>query len=338
MNTELYIENELIDLDDAVHFAITKEFEQVSNPTLVINDWSKSVSIPGTANNNRIFGHIYHPDMQIVGSQGSPIFVNFDPTKKLDMRLMYNGSLLLSGYAKIIEAKQSKGKIYYTCTLNAQLGKIFQEFANIRFDMPSDSSTTDDLKYVIDTSAFFTEVMDCSHMNNLWMHDQVQAGIYDASDNINPYLQAYDIINFTPNNAYVDGFDYKTYQIDSNRSELFTDRLGYNQPSLISQIPADTIYPDGLKPREIGEYRTYNQLPYIYFNKLFQIVAKKAYDLTGYKFILDTDWFFQNNPYWYKSVVMLQPLNYHNEEMQDIKKTNTYNKANVYLPIPGETQ
>lgn len=269
INTELYIENELIDIDESVHFAITKQYEDITNPTVLINDWSKSVNIPGTIRNNKFFGHIYNPDMQIVNSSLSPTYINFDPTRKLEMRLMYNGSLLMNGYAKITEIKQTKGKIYYVCTLSGQLGRIFQDFAKIRFDLPTDTSTTEDIDYVIDTSAFFTEVMDCSHMNRLWMHDQVQQGVYDTSDNINPYLQAYDVINFTPNNAYVDDFEYGTYQVNRNQAEEFTTRLEYGQPALVSQVPADTIYPDGLKPREIGEYRTYNNLPFIYFNKLF---------------------------------------------------------------------
>jgi len=47
-NTELYIENTLIELDSAVHFAITKTFEDITNPAIIINDWSKSIDIPGT--------------------------------------------------------------------------------------------------------------------------------------------------------------------------------------------------------------------------------------------------------------------------------------------------
>jgi len=51
-NTELYIENTLIELDSAVHFAITKTFDDITNPTVLINDWSKSIDIPGTQANN----------------------------------------------------------------------------------------------------------------------------------------------------------------------------------------------------------------------------------------------------------------------------------------------
>ena len=329
-NTQLYLENHLIELDETVHFAITKTFEDLTNPTVMINDWSKTIDIPGTSSNNKFFGHIYNPDMQIVSSSTSFTYVNFDPTRKLDMRLIYDGMLLMSGYAKVTQIKHAKGKIYYNCTLNAQMGKIFQELSKIRFDMPTDTSTTEDIKYVIDTSAFFIEKMDVNHMNSLWMTDQLQQGVYDVSDNINPNLRSSDIISFTPNNAYNEDFDYETFQVNKNHSMTFKETLENHQPSLVSQIPADSIYPNGPKPREIGEYRTYNQLPYIYFNKLFQIVTHKAYELTGYRFRLPFRWFSNNNPYWYRTVLMLQPLQYHNEQLKDDSNSNIYNNIAMF--------
>ena len=54
----LYIENEYIELDNEVQFAITKTFEDLSNPTLIINDWSKTVAIPFTDKNNKTFGQL----------------------------------------------------------------------------------------------------------------------------------------------------------------------------------------------------------------------------------------------------------------------------------------
>jgi hypothetical protein len=52
MNIELYIEDKPIELDESVNFAITRQFEDINNPTTIINDWSKTISIPFTAHNN----------------------------------------------------------------------------------------------------------------------------------------------------------------------------------------------------------------------------------------------------------------------------------------------
>ena len=58
MNARLFIENREIELDETVQFAITKQFEDLINPTAIINEWSKTVSIPFTASNNALLGHI----------------------------------------------------------------------------------------------------------------------------------------------------------------------------------------------------------------------------------------------------------------------------------------
>ena len=56
---QLFIENKELELNQEVAFAITKQFEDITNPTTIINDWSKTVEIPFTNRNNKIFGHIY---------------------------------------------------------------------------------------------------------------------------------------------------------------------------------------------------------------------------------------------------------------------------------------
>ena len=74
-------------------------------------------------------------------------------------------------------------------------------------------------------------------------------------------------------------------------------------------IDAETVIGEGLLPREVGEYRSYMQIPYIYFNKLFQIFTKKTEEITGYSVHLDTTWFNNSNPYWNKMAYILEKFN-----------------------------
>ena len=103
----LFIENREIELTEDVQFAITKQFEDLSNPTSIINDWSKTVSIPFSVNNNDVFGHIYNPDKLTVegGSNQALTGIYFNPYKKLDMRLQWWNAVLMVGYAKMNDIK-----------------------------------------------------------------------------------------------------------------------------------------------------------------------------------------------------------------------------------------
>ena len=299
MNTRLFIENREIELDETVQFAITKQFEDLSNPTIIINDWSKTVSIPFTARNNAIFGHIYNPDKLTVegGSNQALTGIYFDPYKKLDMRLQWGDDVLMVGYAKMNEVKQSNGKGTYEITLFGELGKVFQEMQKITFD-----TTTDDTDYLIHGEDFVEEYINKELVVASW-NSEGQTNV-DLKKKTDSNYSVTDIIGFAPNNSFSEGFDYKTFQDTTNTSKQFSDVLG-DSFTKATGIEPDTVIPNGMLPREIGEYRSYLQLPYIYWNKLFQLFQSKAEEVTGYKFQLDDIWFTTSNPYWYDMVYML---------------------------------
>ena len=329
MNTRLFIENNEIELDETVQFAITKQFEDLSNPTAIINDWSKTVSIPFTARNNEIFGYIYNPDKLTVegGSNQSLTGIYFNPYKKLDMRLQCGDDVLMTGYAKMNEVKQSNGKGTYEITLFGELGKVFQEMKKITFD-----TTTDDTDYLIHGEDYVEEFINKELVAASWNSEgqttynlqkkwiyfiDSQTGMVKKQPNL--LYKVTDIIGFAPNNSFSEGFEYNTYQLTSNTSAEFTEALG-NDFTQATGIEPSTAIPNGMLPREIGEFRSYYQLPFVYWNKLFQMFEKKAEELTGYTFELSDEWFNKVNPYWYNLVYMLRPLN-------NIKNT-TYN--NIY--------
>lgn len=294
---QLFIEGEEIQLDKQVNFAITKTFEDLNDPTVIINTWSKTVEIPGSIHNNAIFGALFRPDRVTV--EGSGIGIYFDPTKKLDMKLFYNGSLLLQGYAKVNSVTNKNGNIKYNLTLNGQLGKIFQELQAITFD-----SAAPDM-YRIDTNQYFSGTLDRWVIEKAWSwkRDQI-VDLQTAMDDGNMY----DFIGFTPNLSRVEDFDYASYQYSETNAKTFTETLDEHEAFKKLGMSADTALPNGMSPRGIGEFRSYHQLPYLYVNKLFQIFARKAEELTGYEWELDNQWFNLKNPYWKDLVMLLEPL------------------------------
>ena len=302
MKTQLFIENFEIELNDNVQFLLNKEFEHLSNPTDIINDWSKTVQIPFTEKNNKIFGYIYNPNRVIV-SDGTDtgytkMGIYFDPTKKLDFRLVYDSFVLMEGYAKMIDIKMTDYTGTYNITLNGQLGKIFQELKKITFD-----TTTEDTDYLIHGEDYVDEYIDRNLVYNSWTGQGQTHTNLMKKDNI--YYNVNDIIGWAPNNSFSEGFDYKSQQVSSDTIKQFSSILGDSFKE-DTGIDADSVIPNGLLPREIGEYRSYLQLPFIYWNKLFQMFQAKAEEITGYKFDLDGTFFTPSNPDWYNLVYILK--------------------------------
>lgn len=296
----LILENRELELDENIQFAITRQFEDITNPTTIINDWSKTVRIPSTPNNDKIFGHIFSVDRTIVDGTNK-LGIYFNPYKKIDFRLVDDSNVILTGYAKNI----SVDKDYYNLTLNGELGKVFQEMKKITFD-----TKTEDTKYLIDGSKYVKEQINKDLIWELWRSGSGIDTTLRTRDERDYRLE--EIIGFAPNNSYSDGFDYKVFQMkNSNTSKKFSEILDEQAGEKYEDatgIAADTVIGDGLLPREIGEYRSYYQLPYIYFNKLFQIFTKKTEEITDYKIELDDSWFTEENPYWSKLVYLLKKI------------------------------
>ena len=308
MNTQLFIEGQEIELNESVQFTLNKQFEDLNNPTTIINDWSKTVTIPFTAKNNKIFGYIYNPSMVIVKT-GEPdvykrMYTYFDPSKKLDFQLIYNNMVLMEGYAKMTSIKKSKGSGGYEVNLFGQLGKVFQELNKITFNVNDENSD-----YIIDGSQYVDATINKSLVVSSWNSNGQST--YNLNDST-----ITDIIGFAPNNSYYEEFDSKSYQNNTAEAKLFTEVLKNKwddgNGGYVTGLEPETAIPDGMLPRDIGEFRSYYQTPYIYWNKLWQIFQKKAEQLTGYEWELDNEWFNSNNPYWSKLAFMLKPFNVKN--------------------------
>lgn len=339
MAIRLFIENQEVEIDESVQFAITKQFEDISNPTDIINDWSKTVSIPFTQNNNELFGHIYNPDKVIV--DGGTIGVYFNPLRKLDFRLEWNNAILMSGYAKMNEVKQVNGNGTYEITLFGQLGKVFQEMQKITFDTTSD--LTD---YIIDGGQYVDEYISKDLIYQSWTSTgQTYEKLFTKYLEVpggsiisHPAYSVTDIIGFAPNNSFSENFEYTTVQRGDKYTDTFSNILG-NSFASETGIKAETVISDGLLPREYGEYRSYLQLPYIYWNKLFQVFQYKAESITGYKFELDDTWFNTSNPYWHNLVYMLNGFSYFSENIETNKyKLGWSNNGNLYWGSAAYTQ
>lgn len=314
--TRLFIEGQEVELDNSVQFAITKQFEDILNPTSIINTWSKTVAIPFTQSNNKLFGHIYNPSRLIMGTSGvigvggttytgsGAVGIYFDPLRKLNFRLEWNGDTIMTGYAKLNDIKRNGKKSTYNLTLFGELGKIFQELKKITFNINDENSD-----YIIDGSQYVDSAINKSLVVSSWNSTgQTHSSLSDSTIT--------DIIGFAPNNSYYDEFDPKSFQLGVEKAMTFVDVLKEKwddgNGGYVTGIEPQTAIPDGMLPRDIGEFRSYYQTPFIYWNKLWQIFQAKAEQTTGYTWDLDSEWFNINNPYWYKLVYMLKPFNVKN--------------------------
>ena len=274
-NIQLFIEGQEMELTESVKFAITKHFNDLTNPTTIINDWSKTVEIPFSLKNNQIFGHIYDPHRVILaGDSTLTTGIYFDPTKKLDFKLVYNAQTIMTGYAKMLTVKQNNGNGVYEIVLSGQLGKLFQEMNKITID-----NSQSDSEYYINGRDYFEAQMSAQLIKDCWDDPE---GLSDTNPS--------KYIGFAPCEVtQEEDMDYTVYQNTSNEIEKLSDVLETRDFTNKAGIPADKVIEKGMSPRGIGEFRSYKQIPYIHFNRLFEIFSDKVQQITGYTVHLDDD-------------------------------------------------
>lgn len=310
----LFLNNKEVELNSSVSFAINKQFEDITSPTDIKNDWSKTVEIPFSQSNNKLFGELFKVDRLIVDGDSTLMGIYFDPYKKVDFRLQWGDAIIMQGYAKNIDVvKSANGEGHYNITLNGELGKVFQEMKKITFD-----NSTDDRKYLIDGKQYASGIVNKELIKQCFESEQSRLDLLTNKDS---GYAITDIIGFAPNNSFVEGFDYSVFEYTDYKTKEFTTELeelvdNNNQPIFTSQtgVEPNTVIGDGLLPRQVGEYRSYLQLPFIYWNKLFQMFLNKTEEVTGYSIELSNDWFNSRNPYWSKIVYMLSGFYEENKE------------------------
>lgn len=116
----LYIKGKYVDVDDDQLFLFTYSNNSVESPEAIKNNYSKTITVKGTPNNNKLFDELYLLDS---------VVNRFDTSKREEFELYDNGSLIESGYVKLNSIKYEKNNPSYEITLYGMLGDFFYKLA-----------------------------------------------------------------------------------------------------------------------------------------------------------------------------------------------------------------
>ena len=145
-NITLYIGEEPVDLDDQSLILYNWTMEDLSNPTVVKNSYSQTVTLQGTPQNNRIFGECFRVDRQIMPGASLYTGAGFDPTRKTPFAIYSEtAEVLQSGYVKLNSVLISGSVVQYNITLYGGLGSFFYALS---YDDQGNKRTLADLDYL----------------------------------------------------------------------------------------------------------------------------------------------------------------------------------------------
>ena len=290
-NVELYIEDNLIDLDKVSDMVITKQFNDIFDPAKLLNDFSKTIKIPNTSNNNVIFGNIWSVNKNVTSGSVN-IGNNFNPSKKAYFKIIIGSTKWFSGYIKLLNIEFiSDNKWNYEVALFGELGDFLNKFG--------DATLKD---YLVGTPYDLNSVkLNAINMYNLWLAGSVSAynresisinNLYSA-----PYTTTQEISSkFDGNlrNLYINLIDAENGLYNSG--DILSYATGYNSDNTKNITKID----GKLTETQLGIKTSYKQRFGFYIDILIATILQKA----GYTFgniggnIINND-----NPYWKKLMV-----------------------------------
>lgn len=293
----LYIADQLVDLDDQTIILFNYTMEDLSNPTTVKNSFSKSITLKGTPNNNKIFGDVFRLD-RVTQYGESQIGINYNATRKTPF-VIYNemNEILESGYMKLDKIGKDGHNIEYNITLYGGLGSFFY---GLMYNEDGNKKSLADLVYVDSEN---------NRVSSFNLSPDVYYTTYDAwkylKGDVFPHIKFWNIINFAP------AYNGIPKNFDASRAIFFGHSPFAN---VVTSTTVDGIE-YGLKSNansrlmiftnphtewEVRDLRWYLQRPVMSIKSFVNAICDKENN-GGFDVVLDSIFFNEDNPYYEKA-------------------------------------
>lgn len=274
------------------------------NPADYTGEYAFDFIIPRTQNNDKLFNQYFRMD-SVVNPES-----DYDPSVKLPYQIISDKGNVIStgtGYIQKIDKKN------YRAYLSGALHTIFTKALNSGWNT---TKAEEDSEYYLMNDYI-------SYKDGQYNHPPLinALTVYLNWGNNNPTFD-YHVSETTRDNSGTTGEDAKqsvlcadticwipTHQgamegINTDKWIAYQGRATSGQQQL---FPMWSYYSSGISgtfplgedPTEyqMAEFRSYNQQPAIYVNKIWQWYRDIFPEMTGYTLELDEGWFSQNNPY-----------------------------------------
>ncbi len=125
-----------LDLYDNVDIPITYTILDIREPDKRKTSWSKTIKVPGTKNNNRIFGQIYNisgDGWTTVGNVST--YLGFNPNLRTEIIVLNDGIQVLKGNLQLKGGTMDKdGNVEYEVQLTGDLTSIFGDIGSSKLN------------------------------------------------------------------------------------------------------------------------------------------------------------------------------------------------------------
>lgn len=135
MRTEIYIENQRLDLYKDISAEFTYNIDDVKDFSSRNTNFSKTIVIPGNATNNKLFGHIFEfGSSNFYNSTSDNVGYNFNASKSAACVVYVDKIQLFKGVLRLLEIVLDNGSIEYECAVFGELGGFVSALGNKKIE------------------------------------------------------------------------------------------------------------------------------------------------------------------------------------------------------------
>lgn len=125
MRTELFIENYRLDITEDISTLLNFAIDDIKDFASRSTTWSKTIVLPGTANNNKLFGHIFQVGQSNIHTDSLPnVGYNFNAAKAADCALFQDFMQTFKGVLRLLQINIDKGKIEYEIAIFGEMAGL----------------------------------------------------------------------------------------------------------------------------------------------------------------------------------------------------------------------
>ena len=186
IRTEIYIEDEVIDLLQDISSEFTYTIDDVRDFGSRNTSFSRTISIPATAKNNKILGFAFEISMSNNhNSDLANVNTNFTPSQAAKCEIYVDKIQIFKGVIRMLEIVMNNNVIQYQCAVFGELGGFITELGNRRL-----------------------EDLDFSEYNHTWNVTSIQ----NSWDTINGSGYYYPLIDYGDVSTNKDDFSVYTFR------------------------------------------------------------------------------------------------------------------------------
>ena len=133
--TKIFIEGYELDLSKGLSNQLTYAIDDLNNLDSKATTFSKTIVLPGTANNNYLLGNIFEFNNANFTNDNAPnVMYNYNASKSAVCRIEVDGLQIVKGVFRLLEIIRDGENIEYECAVFGELGGLVTALGNKRLE------------------------------------------------------------------------------------------------------------------------------------------------------------------------------------------------------------